>query len=112
MNWNILRKSEQQAAFSAAIIRVLFQYVPGQNRFLDLIKGEIVRPSFDFSMKRIFILVLLDFLLYFINGHITFATASLVCVICGSIWVVTTRIGPSPVGATEERAACAALLGG
>ena len=63
MNRNILRKSNQQAAFSAAIIWVLFQDVPSQNRFLDLIKGEIIRPSFDFSMKRIFILVLLDFLL-------------------------------------------------
>jgi len=28
--------------------------------------------SFDFSMKRIFILVLLDFFLYFFNNHIAF----------------------------------------
>jgi len=52
MNRNILGESNQQAAFSAAIIRVLLQYLPGQNRFLDLIKGEIVRLSFDFGMQR------------------------------------------------------------
>jgi len=69
MYGDIIAKAKQKATLSAAIIRILLKYLPVKNSNLNLMEGKTIRFSFNFRMKRIFILVLTYFFLDFFKRH-------------------------------------------